>query len=86
MPSGLPGAVRAVSSVLLAFVSIDAGAQSQVFTFEQGVSGYMGFDDTTIFSESENAGGGTAGIFSGTILNLDFDGKPFKPRRSSRVS
>jgi len=56
-------------------LSLPVFAQSQVFTFEQGVAGYSGFSDTTIFSESNNSGGGTDGIFSGTINQLTFDGK-----------
>ena len=74
MFSGILGSVPALSVAILLLVNTHAVAQSQEFTFEQGVTGYTGFDDTTIFSESENAGGGTPGIFSGTIQNLDFDG------------
>jgi hypothetical protein len=33
---------------------------------EQGVDGYVGFADTSIYEESENAGGGNDGIFVGT--------------------
>lgn len=32
----------------------------------QGQDGYTGFEDTTIFDENENSGGGTDGIFAGT--------------------
>lgn len=35
--------------------------------FEQGVEGFEGFEDTTIYEESDNAGGGYDGIFSGAI-------------------
>lgn len=63
-----------VAACLLMLEVNPAQAQSTIFTFEQGPSGYTGYDDTTIFSESENSGGGTAGIFSGTIQNLDFGG------------
>ncbi|MFP6583248.1 MAG: DNRLRE domain-containing protein [Candidatus Hydrogenedentota bacterium] len=49
-------------------------SEPQTFVFEQGADGYFGFDDTTIFSESDNSGGGTPGVYSGTILNLEFDG------------
>lgn len=38
------------------------------------MDGYAGFEDTTIFSESDNSGGGTTAIFSGTINNLTFEG------------
>lgn len=72
----LPDAVRVLStlSVLTFLVSSLSHAQSQTFNFEEGVSNYSGFKDTTIFSESENSGGGTSGFFSGTINNLDFEG------------
>ena len=56
-------------------LSSPALAQSQLFTFEQGVAGYSGFSDTTIFSESYNSGGGTDGIYSGTINQLTFGGQ-----------
>lgn len=49
-------------------------SEPETFIFEQGLDGYTGFDDTTIFSESEFSGGATRGIYSGTILNLAFDG------------
>lgn len=64
----------AIATVALIFAS-PAMAQSQLFTFEQDVAGYTGFADTTIFSESDNSGGGTDGIFSGTINQLTFDGQ-----------
>lgn len=40
-------------------------------TLVQGENGYFGFDDTSIFSENQNSGGGTDGIFSGTNGQLD---------------
>ena len=43
-----------------------------VFVFEQGLDGFEGFEDTSIFSESENAGGGIDGLFSGTIRTSPF--------------
>ena len=42
----------------------------QTFVFRQGLSGYTGTDDTSIFSENQNAGGGNDGIFSGTTQQL----------------
>ena len=36
------------------------------YVFEQGLDGYTGFADTSLFEESENSGGGSDGIFSGT--------------------
>jgi hypothetical protein len=74
MINAIPRSLPALLALSLLLAHTSSSAQSQTFTFEQGVSGYTGFDDTTIFSESENAGGGTTGIFSGTIFNLDFDG------------
>lgn len=62
-----------------------AAAQAQVFTFEQGVSGFTGFDDTTIFSEFDNSGGGTDGIFSGTINQLTFGGDTRHRRALIRI-
>jgi hypothetical protein len=53
-------------AVVLAGAS-GAWAQIETFTFVQGENGYQGFDDTTLFSESDNSGGGNDGIFSGTI-------------------
>ena len=66
------GAIVWAAALLL---SLPVFAQSQLFTFEQDVSGYTGFSDTTIFSESNNNGGGTDGVFSGTINQLTFDGQ-----------
>jgi len=62
-----------------------ASAQPQIFTFEQGVDTYAGFEDTTIFSESDNSGGGTPAIFSGTINNLTFEGDTQDRRALIRV-
>jgi hypothetical protein len=45
-----------------------AGSESVTFVFERGLDGFTAFEDTSIFSESQNSGGGTSGIFSGTIL------------------
>jgi hypothetical protein len=41
-----------------------------VYTFEEGVDDCECFEDTSIFSESQNAGGATDGIFSGTTAQL----------------
>lgn len=41
---------------------------AETYRFEQGVDGYSGFRDTTLFQDlPTNAGGGIDGIFSGTI-------------------
>jgi len=46
---------------------VHAGSEPVVLTFEQGVDGFTGFEDTSIYSENgDNAGGGFDGIFSGT--------------------
>lgn len=44
---------------------------ANVYTFEEGVNGCACFEDTSIFSESDFAGGGTDGIFSGTNAQLN---------------
>jgi len=41
------------------------------YIFEEGVNGCDCFEDTSIFSESDNTGGGTDGIFSGTNAQLN---------------
>lgn len=58
--------------ILLAapFLSIHTYAAEQVFVFEQGLNGYEGMEDNSIFEESENSGGGTAGIFAGTTAQI----------------
>lgn len=61
-------------AICITFIPVFSFAQSQVFEFEQGVDGYTGFDDTTLFSEFEHSGGGTPGIYSGTINQIDFSG------------
>lgn len=50
-------------------VTLDTGTTGPTqFVFEQGLDGFEGFEDTTIFEEfSENAGGGSDGVFAGTI-------------------
>ena len=55
---------NAVISVIL-----DAEDTNPVqLVFEQGIEGFEGFEDTSIFEEfPENAGGGIDGIFAGTI-------------------
>jgi hypothetical protein len=50
--------------------TIAFGAEQQLI-LEQGVDGYEGMEDTTIFGESENSGGGTDGIFAGTTAQLN---------------
>jgi len=65
----LPG-YPAVLVLVLSFAAALAGAAPQAIVFEQGSSGYEGMQDTSIFSESENSGGGTDGIFAGTTLQL----------------
>lgn len=46
-------------------------AGTTTLTLVQGQNGYFGFNDTSIFSENQNSGGGTDGIFSGTNGQLD---------------
>lgn len=75
-------ALLAVCITMFPAVSI---AQSEVFNFEQGVDTYNGFDDTTLFSEFENSGGGTPGIYSGTIQQIDFNGNRQHRRALIRV-
>ncbi|MBI1321558.1 MAG: DNRLRE domain-containing protein [Candidatus Hydrogenedens sp.] len=41
------------------------------YIFEDGVDGYAGFADTSIFSENEYSGGASDGIFSGTNAQLN---------------
>ena len=62
-PHGLGQAAIAFAIALLANGSAMAGTLT--YTFQQGIAGYAGFSDTTIFNESDNAGGGTNAIFVG---------------------
>ena len=78
-----PGGFAAALFAVL-FCSSAAWAQSQTFVFEQGMDGYEVFEDTTIFSESDNSDGGTNGIFPGTI-NLPFVGVPRSRRAFLRL-
>jgi hypothetical protein len=57
--------------VVFSLISFPATAANQLFVFEQGVGGYSGFEDTSIFSDLVNSGGGTDGVFSGTNNQLD---------------
>ena len=58
------------------FILLSAGllltriASGQEIVLEQGKDEFTGFEDTSIFSESQNAGGGSDGIFSGTTKLL----------------
>ena len=65
MPYRPRGVVAAVYFAALILVHAGAEAQSQVFDFEQGVAAYTGFDDTTIFSESDNSGAARRAFFLG---------------------
>ncbi len=62
--------MAACAGVVLA-AGFGAYGDQQTFTFQQGVNSYTGFDDTSIFSESTNSGGGTNGIFAGRNNNGD---------------
>jgi hypothetical protein len=64
-------AIRNFCLAVFFLTSLPAMGANQLFVFEQGVNGYSGFDDTTIFSELTNSGGGTDGTFSGTNNQLD---------------
>ena len=49
-----------------------AFSEQLTFVFQEGVDGYTGYEDTTIFAgPTGNSGGGTDGIFSGTIAVLE---------------
>jgi hypothetical protein len=47
------------------------GAYGDSLVLIQGVGGYAGFEDTSLFSENENSGGGSGGVFAGTNGQLD---------------
>ena len=64
--------VGIVFVLVTATPSARSGESGRIFVFEQGVDGYEGFEDTSIFSENENAGGGIDGLFSGTIRTSPF--------------
>lgn len=64
--------VGIVFVLVTATPSAGSGESGRVFVFEQGVDEYEGFEDTSIFSENENAGGGIDGLFSGTIRTSPF--------------
>lgn len=54
--------------VLFSLFLHGSAAWTETYRFEEGVDGYSGFRDTTIFQDlPANAGGGITGIFSGTI-------------------
>ena len=58
---------RTLWAIILLFLAVTA-APAETYRFEQGVDGYTGFRDTTLFEDlPANAGGGIDGIFSGTI-------------------
>jgi hypothetical protein len=48
-----------------------SGAYGDSLVLIQGVGGYVGFEDTSLFSENENSGGGSDGVFAGTNGQLD---------------
>ncbi|MCF6283633.1 MAG: DNRLRE domain-containing protein [Candidatus Hydrogenedentes bacterium] len=55
-----------ILAALCVLVPLTAGTET--FVFEQGLGGYEGFRDTTLFEDLvNNAGGGIDGLFSGTI-------------------
>lgn len=58
----------ACSVFLLSFASLAVHAQ-RVVVLEEGLNGYIGFQDATLFSEADSSAGGGAGIVSGTIKN-----------------
>ena len=58
------------SAVLFSLTLVVSIGSTQEFIFEQGANGFGGFVDTSIFSEAENSGGGTDGIFTGTTKLL----------------
>ncbi|MBI2421970.1 MAG: DNRLRE domain-containing protein [Candidatus Hydrogenedentes bacterium] len=52
--------------LMLTVPSAPAVALGESLVLVQGTDGYTGFEDTSLFSENVNSGGGTDGIFSGT--------------------
>lgn len=68
------GVLLAAMGVFIAGAGMTfAQMNSVTLIFEEGLNGYQGFEDTSIYSESDNSGGGFTGIFSGTILRNPFD-------------
>lgn len=59
-----------VLSCAAAFLALPT-ASGATLILEQGLDGYAGWGDTSMFSENENSGGGTDGVFAGT--NGQFD-------------
>ena len=66
---------KATGALLLGMAALWAAPAwpgTQTFTFEEDLNGYQGFSDTSIFDENTDyAGGGTDGIFSGTTNRND---------------
>lgn len=56
-------------SLLVVVAAFDQAAV-RTYVLEQGLDGFAGFEDTSIYSENENSGGGNDGIFSGTNQQL----------------
>lgn len=60
--------LRQSNWAILLLLLAAASTTAETYRFEQGVNGYTGFRDTTLFEDlTTNAGGGIDGIFSGTI-------------------
>jgi hypothetical protein len=59
-----------VLPILLQFQAFSLAA-TRLFVLEQGENGYFGFEDTSIYSENENAGGGNDGVFVGTTNQIE---------------
>jgi len=59
------------AGLALTVIAISIPGFAETLTFEQGVDGYLGFADTSIFEENDFSGGGTDAIFSGTNGQLD---------------
>ena len=60
-----------LAAALALIGSFRVNAAEVTYVLENGVDGYEGVDDTSIFSESTNSGGGSTGIFSGTNAQLN---------------
>lgn len=53
----------------LLWFACQATHAQRVVVLEEGLNGYSGFEDATLFSETDSSAGGGAGVVSGTIKN-----------------
>ncbi len=66
MDSSFATPVRVWALLAVCTLLVSPTVFGETLTLEQGLDGYTGWDDTSIFSENENSGGGTDGVFAGT--------------------